>query len=712
LRIALLAVLLAAAPVASAAPKEPAGSQEAQRHYLRATLLERRGAYGEALAEFEKALALDPQSAFLAGEAAELALEVEDWERAEKWARRRLELAPKDAKSQLALGRVQWAKGKMSEAEKSLQAALELDPSSADTAFGLVELLSAKDPKRARAILERFLKDNPEQAAETLHELAKLDAQEEKYQAAAEKLRRAIRLDDAESGASRLLLGQVYEVLKDTRAAIEQLRWVLAVEPEEYELWAHIGELEALAGDVDQARQTFTQLREKRPADPAAASWLAADAERRGEYAKAAEFLRSSSALKDDATLHLRLGHYLLQSGGISEAMKGLEEARKRWPKDDRINYYLALGHDDLGDHDKAVGLLREVLAVKPEDRDARWQLATILEKQGKIQEAEPEFRKLLAERPDDATTLNYLGYSLADRGLKLDEAEQLIRKAVALEPRAAAFRDSLGWVLHKQGRSTQAVAELEAAVRELPDDPTLLDHLGDARKGAGEEAGAWRAWRLAQSLGGEKSGDKADQLQKGWDDASLGELWRRHLALAQGGLKKYTGLCELKGRIAGRPLSHKALFTWRAPGDASFELLGPLFSTAWRARLDASGFAMDRLPVAGVSEKQVEEAAHGVFAAVSGALSGAAFAPGGDARLQRGWGRRSLLRPGWRVDLGEQALARSLQREGLPAAEAEDFLRWGQRRAPRRLTVEGRFWELALLCPEPKAEFEGPELP
>lgn len=709
MRPALLAVLLAVPGFS--APTEQAGSQQAQRHYLKASLLERRGAYAEALEEFEKALALDPQSAFLAGEAAELALEVEDWGRAEKWARRRLELAPKDAKSQLALGRVQWAKGRHADAEASLEQALRLDPSSAETAFGLVELVSAKDPKKARAILERFLKANPEQAAQTLHELAKLDAQEEKYQDAAAKLRRAISLDDADSGASRLLLGQVYEVLHDTRAAIEQLRWVLAVEPEEYELWAHIGELEALAGDAEQARQTFLQLKQRRPGDPAAASWLAADAERSGDYAKAAEFLRASSALKDDATLHLRLGHYLLQAGGLKEAMKALAEARARWPKDDRINYYLALGHDDLGESDKAVSLLREVLAVKPEDRDARWQLATILEKQGKMAEAEPEFRRLLAERPDDATALNYLGYSLADRGLKLAEAETLIRRAVALEPRAAAFRDSLGWVLHKQGRSTEAVAQLEAAVRDLPDDPTLLDHLAEARRSTGDESGAWRAWRLAQTLGSQKSGEKADALQKGWDDVSLGELWRRHLALAQGGLRRYTGLCELKGRIAGRAVSHKALFTWRAPGETTFELLGPLFSTAWRARLDPRGFAMDDLPVEGVSRGQVEEAAHGVFAAVSGALSGDAFAPG-PVRLARGWGRRSLEREGWRVDLGEQGLAHSFRSKDSPEAEVSDLVRWGLRRVPRRLAVEGRFWELSLTCPEPKAEFEPAEAP
>ena len=118
--------------------------------------------------------------------------------------------------------------------------------------------------------------------------------------------------------------------------------------------------------------------------------------------------------------MHLRLGYYQLQSGGVREAMNTLQEARKRWPKDDRIAYYLALGHDDLGERGEAVALLREVLAIKPDDCDARWQLATILEKMDRVAEAEIEFRALLASKPDDAPALNYLGYALADRGLKL----------------------------------------------------------------------------------------------------------------------------------------------------------------------------------------------------------------------------------------------------------------------------------------------------
>ena len=165
------------------------------------------------------------------------------------------------------------------------------------------------------------------------------------------------------------------------------------------------------------------------------------------------------------------------------------------------------------------------------------------------------------------------------------------------------------------------------------------------------------------------------------------------------------SGLCELKGRIAGRPVSRQALFTFRAPNDVSFEILGPMFSTAWRARLDARGFAMDPFPVEGIDQPRVEEAAHGAFAAIAAALSGEAFVPG-PARMERGWGRTSLMRPAWRIDL-EDGLARSISPAGNGVSVAlSDFLRARARQVPRLMETKGRFWELAISCAEPKAEF------
>ncbi|MBI3289681.1 MAG: tetratricopeptide repeat protein [Elusimicrobia bacterium] len=701
----IIASLLLALAWPAAASSGTGSTASAQQEYLRGTLLERQGAYSDALAAYEKALKLDPASAFLAGEAADLALEIEDWARAEKWARRRLELAPKDAKSWMILARVFWSRGLEEEAIAAFDAALKLDPASIDAILSLTELVAPKEPQRARALLERFLRDNPDHAAKVLHELGKLDAQEARYSDAVAKLRRAIDLDDSESDPVRMTLGEVLEISQDTIAAINEYRKVLASIPDDYELWAHIADLEVARGDVKAARAEFLRLKGKRPDDPVACAWLAADAERDGDFRRAGELLKDSAALKDDPTLHLRLGYYQLQSGGVKEAMRTLAAARKRWPKDDRIAYYLALGHDDLGERPQAVALLREVLAIKPGDRDARWQLATILEKTGKIAEAEPEFRRLLEDKPEDAPALNYLGYALADRGLKLAEAESFIRRALAIEPANAAYRDSLGWALFKQGRSTEALVELEAAAGLIADDDAVWEHLGAARRARGNDEGAWLAWRRAHSLGSAKAAALADELQRDLTDEALGELWRRHLEALQGGIKKLSGLCELRGSIAGRAVSRQALFTFRAPREITFELLGPMFSTAWRARLDKDGFAMDRFPVEGLDDARIEEAAHGAFVAIAATLSGEALAPG-PARYEKNWGKASLARPAWRLELAD-ARARVVSPSGDGVAVAlSDFTPAGGREIARLMETRGRFWQLGIYCAEPRAEF------
>lgn len=702
--IAALLLAVCLVPARAEPSSNAAGSRQAQAEYLRGTLLERRGAYADALDAYEKAMALDPSAAFIAGEAAELALQLEDRDRAEKWARKRLELAPNDAKSRVILARVLWARGDSAGAEQQFEKALQDDPGSADTLFALTELIAGKDPKRARKLLEDFLARNPDQAARALFELGRLDAQEERYAEAVVKLKRSIELDDSESDPARLALAQVYEIQRATAAAVEQYQRLLGDDPDDVDLWAHVGDLQAAMGALDDARATFRALKAKHPGDPAACAWLAGDAERAGDFKTAAAELKESAALKDDPTLNLRLGYYQLQSGSMKDAMATLTEARKRWPKDDRIAYYLALGHDDRGEHAEAVKLLRDVLSVKPDDRDARWQLATILEKMDKMGEAEPEFRRLIADKPDDAPALNYLGYSLADRGQKLPEALDLIQKALAIEPSNPAYRDSLGWVLFKLGRSTEAAHELAASARALPDDDSVWDHLGEAKKALGDEEGAWRAWRLSQSFGGAKAGAKADALQKDLKPEAVGELWRAHLDAVHGGVTRYAGLCRVQGRIGSRAVDQQALATFRAPREFTLEIMGPLFSPVARARLDEHGFMMDDFSIPGLKDSDVRQAVEAVMSVVGGVLAGAPFAPG-PAKLDGSWGRKELDRPDWRIELGGDALAKAVAPAGGAAMTLGDFQKSGIKRIPQAFSAEGRGWQFSLACAQPKLE-------
>jgi tetratricopeptide (TPR) repeat protein len=122
--------------------------------------------------------------------------------------------------------------------------------------------------------------------------------------------------------------------------------------------------------------------------------------------------------------------------------------------------------------------------------------LGAIFERQKKFDQAEEEFRKVLDANPRNASTLNYYGYMLADRGIRLEEATDLIKRALADDPSNAAFQDSLGWAYYKQNLLDQAEGLLRQAVIREGHDPTILSHLGDVYAKMGKDSLAEAQWQ------------------------------------------------------------------------------------------------------------------------------------------------------------------------------------------------------------------------
>ncbi len=133
---------------------------------------------------------------------------------------------------------------------------------------------------------------------------------------------------------------------------------------------------------------------------------------------------------------------------------------------------------------------------------------------------AEADFRAALALRPDHPQILNYLGYSLVERGEKLNEALEMIETAAAARPDNGAIVDSLGWVYFQMGRYAEAVVHLERAASLEPVDPVINDHLGDAFWAVGREIEARFQWQRALSFDPieEEALRIRDKLQRGLD--------------------------------------------------------------------------------------------------------------------------------------------------------------------------------------------------
>lgn len=122
-------------------------------------------------------------------------------------------------------------------------------------------------------------------------------------------------------------------------------------------------------------------------------------------------------------------------------------------------------------------------------------------EREGAWPAAEADFRRALELNPGQPQVLNYLGYSLVEKQIKLDEALEMIERAVAASPDSGYIVDSLGWVLYRLGRYEEAVIQMERAVELMPIDPVVNDHLGDVYWAVGRKREAMFQWKRALSF-------------------------------------------------------------------------------------------------------------------------------------------------------------------------------------------------------------------
>jgi len=140
-----------------------------------------------------------------------------------------------------------------------------------------------------------------------------------------------------------------------------------------------------------------------------------------------------------------------------------------------------------------------EPLSTKKDDRTYLFFLrGEWAERQKRLDQGEQFFRQALNLDPENAMTLNYLGYMWADKGIKLPDALKMIRKAVDLEPGNGAYLDSLGWVYFKMGEYELAEDNLRQAVNRDQTDPTVHMHLGDLYEKTGRIRLAAAQWQLS----------------------------------------------------------------------------------------------------------------------------------------------------------------------------------------------------------------------
>jgi tetratricopeptide (TPR) repeat protein len=272
---------------------------------------------------------------------------------------------------------------------------------------------------------------------------------------------------------------------------------------------------------------------------------LASAGNRQGDEAAALLYLRMAIYLDPGHDLAiLTLGDILERARQPEDAVAVYDKMPASSPLRPNAEIQAGLALENLGKPDEAVKHLDKVIAERPDDVDALSALGNIYRSRkqfaeaaaaydkaiGKLAspgranwdlfyfrgiarerinrwpEAEADLRKALELLPDPlgrerALVLNYLGYSLVDKHLKLDEALDMLRRAVELRPRDGYIIDSLGWAYYRLGRYEDAAREIERASELRPSDPVINDHLGDVYWRTGRQLEAKFQWNHARDL-------------------------------------------------------------------------------------------------------------------------------------------------------------------------------------------------------------------
>jgi tetratricopeptide (TPR) repeat protein len=224
-------------------------------------------------------------------------------------------------------------------------------------------------------------------------------------------------------------------------------------------------------------------------------------AEHRGALDQATAHLEKIQSRQDIARIGVRQAALMARQGKMDEAL-GLI---RKLPEDDPESAKNKLSAEVqlLRDHKQfaeAYKVLAKGVTRFPDDVDLQYDLAMLAERVGALDEMERLIRQIIAVKPDYHAAYNALGYSLADRNIRLDEARLLINKALEFAPKDPFILDSLAWLEFRSGNAAQAVKLLQSAFKERPD-AEIAAHLGEVLWSLTQREEAIAVWKEGMRL-------------------------------------------------------------------------------------------------------------------------------------------------------------------------------------------------------------------
>ena len=472
------------------------------------------GDYLKAAQEYRKAAQLS-DNVDVARKATHIGLRLGFNEQALLAAERWIELDAEDEEVRILYAQLLLRTGNIREARRAIEELIDVDAENSDRQLlALLPILSEEDPHNADLLMRELAKSYKDSAvanyatavmalqagdAEYAMKKAELASElEPKWLKPRLVYSRALMLqgmtdqaieytadiiaDNPRASAdARMELALIYMSVGRDDDALSQVNQIQLENAGRTDALRLMGIINFRQNNLDAARADFEDLLASRSYTMDALYYLARIADFRGEHERAVKFYSQVIEGQNAVTSQRRASAITaIQLEEPDEALHRLDVFADNYPQY-AVEIVLAKAQllAALERNDEALEYYDKAREYNPDSEATALGRAALLLSMGKLEESIKAYRYALYRWPESPTSLNALGYTLADYTEEYEEAEDLIRKALEYDPDNPAIIDSLGWVLHKRGKNREALKQLEIAYSRFPD-PEVAAHIID----------------------------------------------------------------------------------------------------------------------------------------------------------------------------------------------------------------------------------------
>lgn len=422
----------------------------------------------QALRLYSHAILVDPEKSELYFAKGLLLINLKRYPEAEHAFREGLKITPDAPMGHYYLGRLALEARRPEQATAEFERAIEINPSFEQAYLALGALYeSHEETDKAVAVYRRYLRGNYPHSREMRQQLIRVFLQGRAYQEALHELEELIVQDPSDLDV-QLRISLVYGEMKEYPKAIEKLKHILRERPGELRVRDYLAMVYEENKQLDQAALAYE------------------------------ENLRIDPTYYDS---HLHYGFLLYREKRWPDAASHLVEAVRLNPKQPDGHLLLGLTYLQAEQFELASQAFEQGIRFHPANADLHFNLGTVYDKMDRFEDVVRAMETTLQLDPRHADALNYLGYSYAERGIRIEEAVSLTQRAVALKPNNGYYVDSLGWAFFKKGDVAEALIEIKKAAALVGDDPVIYEHLGEIYLKQERLAEAREAWLRSLEL-------------------------------------------------------------------------------------------------------------------------------------------------------------------------------------------------------------------